>query len=155
MPSSLRLARAVLGAGLAIALAACGETAGGLAPGLVASMATPGAALDRASALDLLNQYRGTTGAGALADDASLDAVALTLARQYAATGAAPKLPPGAAAIRVSAGYGNFAETFSGWRNSPPDAAVLASPGARRAGLAAVYDATSTYGVYWVLLLAG
>jgi hypothetical protein len=150
-----RLTRAVLCLALASGLAACGETAGGLAPGLVASMEAPGANLDRPAAFGLLNQYRGTAGAPALSDDAALDATAQSLAQRYAATGTAPSLPPGVTAMRVSAGYANFADTFSGWRNSPPDAAVLASRTASRAGLAAVYDPRSTYGVYWVLLLAG
>jgi hypothetical protein len=152
VPTLLRLAALLL----AGALAACGEMAGGgIAPGLVARMDTPGAALDRAGAIGLVNQYRATVGAGPLAEDTSLDATAQSLARQYAATGNAPKLPPGATAIRVSAGYADFAETFSGWRNSPADAAVLATAGAGKAGIASLYDANSTYGIYWVLVLAG
>jgi uncharacterized protein YkwD len=135
------------------ALASCGEVGGGLAPGLVTQMDTPGATLDRASAIGIVNQYRGTVGASPLTSDAALDATAQSLASQYASTGNAPKLPSGAAAIRVSAGYNTFAETFSGWRNSPADAAVLASSSATRAGIATIYDANSTYGIYWVLVL--
>jgi uncharacterized protein YkwD len=56
--------------------------------------------------------------------------------------------------MRVSAGYANFAETFSGWRNSPADAAAIADASATKAGLGVAYDANSTYGVYWVLVLA-
>jgi uncharacterized protein YkwD len=55
--------------------------------------------------------------------------------------------------MRLSAGYTNFAETFSGWRNSPEDANVLAQGDARRAGFAAVYDPNSAYGTHWVMLL--
>jgi uncharacterized protein YkwD len=149
----LLLARYVGAAALAVLLAACGETAGGLAPGLTASMDAPGANLDRPTAFGILNQYRATVGAAGLTDDPALDATAQSLAQQYASSGNAPKLPPGATLIRVSAGYGNFAETFSGWRNNPADAAVLGNQAASRAGLAAIYDSQSTYGVYWVLLL--
>mgnify|MGYP003115742043 CR=1 FL=1 len=56
--------------------------------------------------------------------------------------------------MRLSAGYTNFAETFSGWRNSPADADVLAQGDARRAGFAAVYEPNSAYGAHWVMLLA-
>jgi len=151
---AVRHLRLVLGAALLAAVAACGEMAGGgLAPGLVASMDAPGASLDRPTALSVINQFRGTTGAAALTEDPTLDAQAQSLAQAYAKTGKAPPLPAGAAGIRASAGYPTFAETFSGWRNSPADAAVLGSPQARRAGLAATYDPSSTYGVYWVLLL--
>ena len=135
------------------ALAACSTGGGGLSPGLSQRMDQPGASLNRAEALSIVNHYRQTVGAGALQPDASLDATAQALVQQYASSGTSPKTPAGAVKIAVSAGYPNFAETFSGWRNSPADAAILAERSARRAGVAAVYDANSTYGVYWVLLL--
>lgn len=148
--TTLRLLVALLG--LAV-LAACSTGGGGLSPGLSARMDQPGASLNRAEALAIVNQYRATVGVAPLRGDAGLDAQAQGLAAQYAATGTSPRTPAGAVWIAVSAGYANFAETFSGWRNSPPDAAILSERGATRAGVAAVYDANSTYGVYWVLLL--
>lgn len=117
-------------------------------------MDTPGASLNRTEALGILNHYRSTTGAGPLAGDAGLDSTAQALAADYARTGKLPRTPAGATGMRVSAGYANFAETFSGWRNSPADAGAIADAAARRAGLGVHYDANSTYGVYWVLLLA-
>ncbi|HTJ57197.1 MAG TPA: CAP domain-containing protein [Devosiaceae bacterium] len=148
---------ALVVAGLAPALAGCdmfGTSGGGeLSPGLTASMSSPGASLDRATALDLINQYRGTVGASALTDDPSLDAQAQSLAATYAKNDKAPTAPSGIVGLRASAGYANFAETFSGWRNSPADAAVLASAQGTRAGIATVYDPNSTYGVYWILVL--
>lgn len=141
---------------LAALLAGCsigGGSPGGLHPGLTARMDQPGANLDRAGAIGLVNAYRASVGTGALAGDAALDTTAQALAAQYATTGTAPKLPAGAVAIRISAGYANFAETFSGWRNSSADAAVLATPGARRAGIGVAFNQASTYGTYWVLLL--
>lgn len=116
-------------------------------------MDQPGASLNRAEALGILNHYRATTGAPALTTDAALDAMAQDLAAVYARSGTAPKLPAGVLGMRVSAGYANVAETFSGWRNSPADAQAIADPAARRAGLGVAYSANSTYGVYWVLLL--
>lgn len=160
MPASLRRLttgglRLVAAAALLAAIAACGETAGGLAPGLVASMEAPGANLDRATSLSMINQFRATTGAGPLTEDPGLDAQAQSLAQAYSKSDKAPGLPAGVTGLRASAGYANFAETFSGWRNTPTDAAVLGDAKARRAGLAAVYDANSTYGVYWILVLGG
>lgn len=135
-------------------LGACSTGGGGaLSPGLSARMDQPGAQLNRAEALGIVNSYRSTLGAAPLRADATLDAQAQALAQNYAGSGTSPKTPQGAVTIAVSAGYPNFAETFSGWRNSPADAAILANRSATRAGIGAVYDANSTYGVYWVLLL--
>jgi uncharacterized protein YkwD len=116
-------------------------------------MDQPGANLNRAEALVLVNHYRQVSGATPLAMDNGLDAQAQKLAADYAASGNAPKTPADTVAIRVSAGYANFADTFSGWRNSPADADVLASRNASRAGLGVAYNANSNYGVYWVLVL--
>jgi len=128
---------------------------GGLPSGLTAQMDAPGASLDRPTALAVINQYRATTGAPPLTDDPGLDAQAQSLAAAYAKTGKAAAPGTGLVGLRASAGYANFAETFSGWRNSPADAAVLGNASARRAGLAVTYDPNSTYGVYWILVLAG
>lgn len=136
-----------------LALAACSGGPAALSSGLTARMDQPGANLNRAEALGIVNAYRATSGAPALTADGGLDATAQALATDYARTGTAPKLPVGAAGMRVSAGYATFAETFSGWRNSPADAEVLARASARRAGLGVAYSADSTYGVYWVLVL--
>ena len=138
------------------ALAACSgapSTGGGLAPGLVAQINAPGAQMDRSAALGIINQYRATRGVAPLSADPALDAQAQTVAAQYASTGNPPARPAGATNMRLSAGYTNFAETFSGWRNSPADADVLALAEARRAGFAAVYDPNSAYGTHWVMLL--
>jgi len=139
---------------LSAALAAC--TPGGgmtLSPGLTAPMNQPGAQLNRVEALFLLNDFRRTQGARDVRGDTLLDATAQQLAVNYAKTGAQPMLPPGAVAMRLSAGYTTFAEVFSGWRNVPADAGALASPTAARAGLGVSYDPNSAHGVYWVLVL--
>ncbi|WMT86706.1 CAP domain-containing protein [Pelagibacterium sp. 26DY04] len=151
-----RLSRFAFAALCVGALAACSgapNTGGALAPGLVAQIASPGAQMDRQAALGIINQYRATRGVAPLAADAALDAQAQAIAAQYASSGNPPAMPAGAAAMRLSAGYTNFAETFSGWRNSPADANVLAQSDARRAGFAAVYDPNSAYGTHWVMLL--
>ncbi|HEY0853375.1 MAG TPA: CAP domain-containing protein [Devosia sp.] len=145
----------LLAAGLAAAaLAGCSAGGGAaLSSGLTQRMDAPGASLNRAEALGIVNHFRATSGSSQLTADASLDATAQSLAAAYAQSGTAPKSPAGAAGMRTSAGYPNFAETFSGWRNSPEDAAVLNERGASKAGIGVAYDPKSTYGVYWVLLL--
>ena len=129
-----------------------GGTAIALAPGLSARMDQPGASLDKAQALAIVNAYRATTGLPALIADPGLDGTAQILANQYAQTGNPPKTPQELTAMKLSAGYATFAETFSGWRNNPADAAGLRA-NASRAGVAVAFNGASSYGVYWVLVL--
>ena len=146
------LRRAALLVLLTMGLAAC-SSGGALSPGLAQRMDLPGAQLNRAEALGIVNNYRTTSGAGPLVEDATLDATAQSLAAQYAKTGKQPAKPAGATQVRYSAGYFTFAETFSGWRNSPADAPALTDRGSTKAGIASVYDSASAYGVYWVIVL--
>ena len=115
-------------------------------------MDQPDASLDRAQAIAMINAYRATNGLPALAPDAALDGTAQTLANQYAQTGTPPRAPQELTVMKLSAGYATFAETFSGWRNSPADAVALKAT-AGKAGIAMAYNAASTYGVHWVLVL--
>lgn len=133
-----------------LSLAACTPT--GLPTGLTARMDAPGAQLDRAEALNIINQYRASRGAPALVLDTGLNTMAQTLAAKYATSNTPPKQPDAASAIRVSAGYTNFAETFSGWRSRESDAAALNAPNHKRMGLGVAYSANSTYGTHWVIL---
>jgi uncharacterized protein YkwD len=149
MPIALR---ALFAAAILVGLAAC-SSGGGLPVGLSQRMDAKGVSLDRAQAIAIINQYRGTTGAPALTEDPALDASADALVLQYTQSGAQIPKPAGALEVRYSAGYYNFAETFSGWRNSPADSAALTNGSATKAGIAAHYDAASAYGVYWVLVL--
>ncbi|QDZ11733.1 CAP domain-containing protein [Devosia ginsengisoli] len=115
-------------------------------------MDQPGASLDRAQAIGMINAYRATNGLPALTPDAGLDGTAQTLADQYARTGTPPRAPQELTVMKLSAGYATFAETFSGWRNSPADAAGLKAT-ATKAGVAMAYSPSSSYGVHWVLVL--
>ena len=146
----------------AITLAACSmgglagggaTTAGALSAGLSARMDTPGATLNRAEAIGIINAYRATSGLPALVSDAALDGTAQALANQYAQTGTPPKTPQGVTVMKLSAGYATFAETFSGWRNNAADAAGLKA-NATKAGVAVMFNGSSSYGVHWVLVLA-
>lgn len=152
-PAILPLAALLAG----VTLAACSMGGGGsaaiaLAPGLAARMDQPGASLDRAQAISMVNAYRATNGLPALTPDAALDGTAQALANQYAQTGTPPRAPQELTVTKLSAGYATFAETFSGWRNSPADAAALKAT-ATKAGVAVAFNPTSTYGVHWVLVL--
>ncbi|WP_332701335.1 CAP domain-containing protein [Devosia sp.] len=154
-PAILPLAAVLAG----LTLAACSMGGGGgsgtaiaLAPGLSARMDQPGAGLDRAQAISIVNAYRATNGLPALTPDAALDGTAQALANQYAQTGTPPKTPQGLTVMKLSAGYATFAETFSGWRNNPADAAGLRASAAK-AGVAVAFNPTSSYGVHWVLVL--
>jgi len=138
---------------LATMLAACSTTP--LPAGLTARMDQPGAQLDHAEALRHINLFRASRGVPPLVEDPALTAEAQSLANAYAQSNNRPEKPDDARHIRVSAGYADFAETFSGWRATPEDAAAIADPGATRMGLATAYLANSTYGIHWVMLLAG
>jgi uncharacterized protein YkwD len=154
---------APLAVGLMIAatltLAACSSVGGGggsgpaaLSAGLSARMDQPGASLNKQEAIGLINAYRATRGVAPLTHDTGLDGTAQALVNQYAQTGSAPATPQGLAQMKLSAGYATFAETFSGWRNSAADAAALAAP-ASKAGVAVAFNPSSSYGIYWVLVL--
>lgn len=135
-------------------LVAC--TGGALSPGLTARMDQSGASLNRTEALGLINQYRSSRGAPPLTADSSLDTIAQSLATQYASNSNRPDKPDANIIhMRLSAGYLNFAETFSGWRASSADADAIADPTTTSAGLGVAYSPNSAYGVHWVLLLSG
>jgi uncharacterized protein YkwD len=141
-------------AGVAVLLlAACSTGGGGLLPGLTQQLDHPGASINRADALSTVNGYRASIGVGPLQEDASLDSLAQTLAARYAQSGQPPEKPGEALVVRYSAGYFTFAETFSSWRNSKPDAAALGDRRATRFGLGGTYNEHSPYGAYWVLVL--
>jgi len=139
---------------LVLFVSSCASTA--LSPGLTARMDQSGANLDRAEAINLINQYRAVRGSTPLSIDDSLTAIAQRLAVQYASTSNRPAKPEGdIIQMQLSAGYANFANVFSGWRGRVADANAIADASATRAGIAVAYSPNSNFGIYWVLLLAG
>lgn len=136
---------------LMMALGAC--TPSTLPEGLSQRMDVAGAQLNRGEARTLVNQFRASRNGRNLTSDASLDQQAQILAQQYANSGTQPTLPEGVKTMRLSAGYPNFAETFSGWRSLTDDASAIADPLANRVGMGVAYSQNSTYGTYWVILL--
>ncbi|ODT72515.1 MAG: hypothetical protein ABS75_03400 [Pelagibacterium sp. SCN 63-23] len=143
---------------LALALAGCSSFGGGasspaaLPQALSARMDQPNATLDTQQAVGLINAYRATRNMPPLVADAGLNGTAQALANQYAQTNTAPAKPQALAQMKLSAGYSTFAETFSGWRNNAADAAGLTAQ-ATKAGVAVAYNPSSSYGIYWVLVL--
>lgn len=156
LPSRSTIVLTVAAALAGIVLSACSmggaATPVALAPGLSARMDQPGASLDRAQAIGIINAYRATNGLPALTPDAGLDGTAQALANQYAQTGNPPRTPQELTVMKLSAGYATFAETFSGWRNNPADAVGLKA-NATKAGVAVAFNPASSYGVHWVLVL--
>jgi uncharacterized protein YkwD len=152
MMSFTTLARIALVAAFAATAAGC-STGGQLSSGLTARMDQGGAQLNKAEAIGIINHYRSTVGVGPLTEDPVLSATAATMAAAYAKTGRQASKPDGTIEIRYSAGYPTFAETFSGWRNSGQDSQVMSGGSATRAGIAVVYEPTSPYGVYWVVIV--
>ncbi len=145
-----------IGALILLVLLVSSCASGALSPGLTARMDQGGANLDRAEAINLINQYRATRGAVPLAIDPSLNASAQELAAGYAASSNRPTKPDGTILqMQLSAGYSTFADTFSGWRGRTSDAAAIADSSATRVGIGVAYSPNSTFGVHWVLLLAG
>jgi uncharacterized protein YkwD len=158
--TALRFLKPAIAAALVVSsaavIAACSMGGGGaglaLAPGLTARMDQPGAQLDRAQALSIVNAYRATNGLPALVADSALDGTAQVLANQYAQTNTPPKTPQDITVMKLSAGYATFADTFSGWRNNPADAAGLRA-NATKAGIGMAFNPASAYGVHWVVIL--
>ena len=137
-------------------LAACSTGGGGtpLSQGLSQRMDQPGASLNRAEALGIVNSYRGTVGAGALRADAESRC-------HGAGPGPAVRIERHLAQDAGRRGDDRRQRRLSQLRRDllrlaqqhRPTPRSSPSRSATRAGVAAVYDANSTYGVYWVLLL--
>lgn len=129
-----------------------------------------GRAVDPASSIAMINEYRRGKGLPALTVDPRLarlaqeqaswmgsrDQVRASLDRDRALPTRlkAAGVVVGVADENVSAGYRTFAEAFSGWRESKPHNAVMLNPKATRAGIATSYQPTSKYQVFWSLVVA-
>lgn len=136
---------------------------------LYASLARPGAGVDAALAVRLINDYRRNAGLAPVRLDPALNRFAEAQVTSIAGHNnltipggsevihrlKAAGLPATAARENVSAGYYSMSDAFSGWRGSPPNDATLRLAAASRMGIATRYVPNSRYGVYWVLVMAG
>ncbi len=126
-----------------------------------------GRAVDPASSLSMINQYRGNKGLPPLTWDPALARLAQAQSDGMAQVDKVhstdeAQLPGHLAAAGIgytsflanfSAGYRTFAEAFSGWRESKVHEATMLSPRASRVGLATTYAPGSKYKIYWTLLV--
>jgi uncharacterized protein YkwD len=152
-------------AALASMLSGCAEKPAPATPTFYASLASPGAAVDAATAAAMISSYRSNKGLGPLAVDPALqqaaqsEAAAMARADKPASAEAvkAQLRATGvqAAGVNISAGYHTLAEAFSGWRDSPAHNAVMLDRSASRMGIATAYAPGSKYKVYWALVVAG
>ncbi|WP_407658458.1 CAP domain-containing protein [Methylobacterium planeticum] len=150
-------------AGLLSACAGGPQTTSAL-PSLYWPMTTNAAQLDTAAARDMISAYRRGRGGTDLALDPELqrlaeaEAAAMALAdrpsKAQTVKAAVEHLGYKSANANLSAGYHTLAEAFSGWRDSPPNNAVMLDPAAARMGIATAYAPNSKYKVYWALLVA-
>jgi len=166
----IRPSATVLLGALGLALAACaGEVAAPEQPTFYRSMASPVAELDAATAASMISGYRQNNGLGAVTIDPALMQMAQAQAQGMAARDKVDSDQKGAFAKRmkaagfdsksavenISAGYHTLAEAFSGWRDSPPHRrANMLKAGVTRMGIAAVYQPSSKYKVFWALIMA-
>jgi len=159
----------VLIAALAAVPAACtSDVAPPEQPTFYRSMASPVAELDAATAASMITGYRQNNGLGAVALDPKLMQMAQSQAQAMAARDKIANDGKGEFAKRmkaagydakvsaenISAGYHTLAEAFSGWRDSPPHRANMLKAGVTRMGIAAVYQPSSKYKVFWALIMA-
>lgn len=126
-----------------------------------------GRAVDPASSLSMINQYRTNNGLQPLVWDPALariaqeqsddmgrsDRVHSTADAQLPAQFAGAGIAYASYLANFTAGYRTFAEAFSGWRESKMHNATLLSPRATRVGLATTYAPNSKYKIFWTLLV--
>jgi uncharacterized protein YkwD len=160
----------VLIAALAGALAACAGDPAPPAeqPTFYRSLASPVAQLDADAAASMISGYRQNNGLGPVTLDPALMQLAQTQASGMAARDKldhdakgdfakrmkAAGFDPKVTVENISAGYHTLAEAFSGWRDSPPHRTNMLKPGVTRMGIAAVYQPSSKYKVFWALIMA-
>jgi uncharacterized protein YkwD len=153
----------------AAVLAGCARSPGPVehTPPFYERLDISGRAVDPASSLTMINQYRTNKGlspliwdpalariAQAQSDDmARIDRVHSTEEAQLPSQLAGAGIGYNAFLANFSAGYRTFAEAFSGWRESKVHDATMLLPGGSRVGLATTYAPNSKYKIYWTLVV--
>lgn len=170
--SSIALSRGLttavlLGAGLAIAACSRAPVPSDQTPPFYRRLDIGGHAVDPASSLSMINQYRGNNGLSPLVWDPALARIAQAQVDQMAAKDrvhsteeagldrelAGAGIAYGSFLANFSAGYRTFAEAFSGWRESPRHNATMLDRRASRVGLATAYAPNSKYKIFWTLVV--
>ncbi len=155
-------------AGLAAALAACSRTpVSQPQPAFYQRLDQTGGAVDPATSLSMINQYRGNNGLAPLTWDPALARVAQGQVERMAAADKVlsveeARLDGDLARAGIgyrsflanfSAGYRTFAEAFSGWRESKVHNATMLAPRATRVGLATGQAPHSKYKIFWTMVV--
>lgn len=137
-----------------------------LGPGAAEKLAS--VSLDPASAGRILNAYRASNGLGAVRPDPRLmgmaqrqaDAMAKSNSLSHDAAGSfgarveSAGLNSARAAENLGGGYYSTEEAFAGWRQSSAHNANLLMREASRYGIALAKDPRTSYGAWWVLVVA-
>lgn len=149
---------------------ATGCVSGSSEPPFYRDLSSGSAELDEASALGLINSYRGTAGLQPLQLNEKLTKIARLMAIGLSTTNATTMPARGEELLRtrlaqdgfdapsavynVSAGYRRMSEAFSGWRDSDIHDAHMKSEALSQMGIATAFSGSSKYRVFWALLLA-
>jgi uncharacterized protein YkwD len=161
-----RLAAFLAAALVPLALAGCQTEP--TTPTFYADLGQPGAEVDAAAAVSLINDYRAKEGRPPLTLDpklseiareqatalAAADSIRLSLAADRTIERRLEKAgyPSARAVENTSAGYRTLAEAFSGWRESRGHNANMLDAEATRFGIATAYAPTSKYKVFWTAI---
>ena len=158
-----RLAALIATAAVPLALVACQTEP--TTPTFYADLGQPGAEVDTAAAVSLINDYRAKEGRPPLVLDpklneiareqasalAAADSVRLSLERERTIERRLERAgyPNAKAVENTSAGYRTLAEAFSGWRDSKNHNANMLDAEVNRFGIATAYAPSSKYKVFW------
>lgn len=137
-------------------------------PTFYRSLAQAGVQVDAKIAASMISGYRKNNGLGPVSLDSGLAQIAEQQARAMARRDKLDHNAGGSLADRmkasgyrykvgaenIGAGYHTLAEAFSGWRDSPPHRANMLLKDVTRVGIAAIYEPSSKYKVFWALVLA-
>jgi uncharacterized protein YkwD len=101
-------------------------------------------------AIELINNFRASTGVAPLVEDSALDTYAVQVASTIALVGKLSSVE-GVRQARYAAGVERVEQALAIWRNDPVGATAMLDPLATKAGIGAVVY--SGKGAHWVLLL--
>lgn len=128
----------------------------------------PGATLDIASTVEIINQYRVSQGKTPLAFNSDLAIIAAQSARTLSQNASLKTgqrksgnldkrltragIPHQSAHEIIAGGYVTFARTFSSWRSVPSQSKILLDDSLTSFAIATHYSGQTSLGIYWVFI---